>query len=336
MPANGKRKIVYFLGAGASLGAGAYTQVQGGGKIYIPTQANFWRSFLRLASSRENASKIESFLFRYFKGYQKVPGKLSVENRRKLLSEIDVEEVFTFLSERCRAPSTSPALRTYAAGIWSILVHEIGYVFRKFTANANTKKIYKQMLDSQIRAWDAVVSFNYDTVFEDSLPKGRQWGYDGVNAMAHGLRVLKPHGSVNWSLSKGVIEVGGSPSEPLIVAPTHLKFISSGTDAEQDTGSGDSDGYLDRSEQVSDIWHLMEKHMSAAKCLVFIGYSFPMADLYFSSVLRSILTTMSPRPRIVVVNPDAMAIQGRLRTRFSLDNITSYFTLEQFCQSPRV
>lgn len=64
-------KIVYFLGAGASYGAGAVAKIQGGAKISIPTQATFWSTFLRFCKSDANRKTIESFLFRYFLGYNK-------------------------------------------------------------------------------------------------------------------------------------------------------------------------------------------------------------------------------------------------------------------------
>lgn len=331
MSTNAGRKIVYFLGAGASLGAGANTKVQGGGTLPIPTQRDFWQTFLRLSASRKNRALIESFLFRYFKGYRRPPARLASRERHKLFSEIDVEEVFTFLSERCRAPSTSASLRTYSESIWLALVTEIGHVFRRFSANSDTRYLYRQLLRYHIRSWDAIVSFNYDTVFEDSLPRNRRWGYDGINARARDLRILKPHGSINWELKYEQISITQSPAHPVIVAPTHLKFVAfSKTETE-----GSTDGYLDHTPQVAEIWRLMEQHMSNAKALVFIGYSFPVADLYFSSVLRSILTTMETKPRIIIVNPDAMAIQQRLRQRFSLENTTAYFGLEQFCQMSR-
>ena len=49
--------------------------------------------------------------------------------------------------------------------------------------------------------------------------------------------------------------------------------------------------------------------------LVFIGYSFPVADLYFSSILRSVLAIRDGAPGIVLVNPDAVALARRLGAR---------------------
>jgi hypothetical protein len=54
-----QRRIVFFLGAGASFGAGAFTTVQHGGRIKIPTQETFWDTFLRFCRSRDNRNNIE-------------------------------------------------------------------------------------------------------------------------------------------------------------------------------------------------------------------------------------------------------------------------------------
>jgi hypothetical protein len=74
----------------------------------------------------------------------------------------------------------------------------------------------------------------------------------------------------------------------------------------------------------------MESQMKQAKALVFIGYSFPVADLYFSSLLRSVLAERTKAPGIVLVNPDAVAISQRLRARFAIDDPVRLFDLRQF------
>ena len=324
-----QRKILYFLGAGASYAAGATATVQRGGQIRIPTQARFWDTFLRFCS-KHNEGVISSLLFRYFKNYKRVPARLTPGKRREALDGIDVEEVFTFLSERIRAPGTSVSLRTFAEKVWTALVSEMGPVFARFEANANTRAIYRALAKNQLRSRDTVVSFNYDTVFENSLPAKKRWHYEGINTRPHSLRILKPHGSSNWETDDddGGIVIAKVPRRAIIVAPTHLKFIGSRyADAPRETV--DTAGYLDQSTQIAEIWETMEKEMRLAKALVFIGYSFPISDLYFSSLLRSVLATRDA-PQIILVNPDARAIQQRLHDRFALESVVPYFDLESF------
>ena len=326
-----KRKFIYFLGAGASNGAGAVAIVEAGGHVAIPTQATFWSTFLRFCGSASRKRAIESFLFRYFLGYRKVPSRLSAKARRNQLAPIDVEEVFTFLSERVRAPSTSPQLRTYSLSIWNALLAEIGHVFRRFDANANTRRTFRAFHHNHVRRFDVIVSFNYDTVFEDSLAQNVAYAYEGIDSTTRAVPILKPHGSINWALDENhFIYVSPDASPSVVVAPTHLKFVSSAT-ARDDTQSG----YLDQSPQIQDIWTEMERQMKAARALVFIGYSFPIADLYFSSVLRSVLADRDTNPDVVVVNPDAVAIGNRLRQRFALTRVVRYFDLAQYVQATR-
>lgn len=324
------RKIIYFLGAGASVGAGAYSVVQAGGRIEIPTQATFWETFLRFCSSLARRRTIESFLFRYFLGYNRVPARTHPSKRRKQLMVVDVEEVFTFLSERTRAPSTSPQLRTYSREVWDALVKEIGPVFSRFPPNHQTRTIYRDFLTRHVRSRDVIVSFNYDTVFERSLPNNCTWGYEVLEDVTRKLRILKPHGSINWE-SGDRIRVVANPKRSVIVAPTHLKFVATADD-DQDMYVA---GYLDQSLEIQEVWIAMERHMRDAKLLVFIGYSFPIADLYFSSILRSVLATRDTALGIVLVNPDAVAIADRLKRRFAISQIVRYFDMKQFMQASR-
>lgn len=195
-----------------------------------------------------------------------------------------------------------------------------------------TRGIYRALLRNQIRSRDRVVSFNYDTVFEDSLPQSQRWHYDVIEQQSRSLRVLKPHGSWNWE-NADEIAVSESPSRAVVVAPTHLKFVSSYETKR--SAAKESVGYLDQSPQIQQIWSAMESEMRLAKALVFIGYSFPVGDLYFSSVLRSVLAARDSAPRVVIVNPDALAIQKRLSDRFSLKEVARYFDLETFANVKR-
>jgi hypothetical protein len=333
------RKIIFFLGAGASRGAKATANVPGG-TVDIPLQSEFWQTVLRFANKVDRA-RVESLLFKYFAGYRRVPSRVHGITRTRLLSEIDVEEVFTFLSERSRAPSTSKQLKTYVDEVWNLLVSAVGVAFRRFAPNARTRRIFRALMENHIRSRDAVVSFNYDTIFEESLPGNFEWHYPCVSTGREGLRILKPHGSVNWILNENR-SIACSPTSdqnPVLVAPTHLKFVRSNGATSPASDGNDSGnlpaGYLDLFPQVQEIWAEMEQQMSIAKALVFVGYSFPVADLYFSSVLRSVLASRRARPNVVIVNPDAVAVGARVTARFKLRKPTLYFDLEQFVYTSR-
>ncbi len=325
------RKILYFLGAGASYGAGAYATVQGGGRLPVPTQRTFWSTFLRFCKSKKHRQEIEAFLFRYFLGYHRTPARLRPSARGRRLDGVDVEEVFTFLSERISAPSTSSQLRSYTQGVWDALLTEIAPVFAQFAPNRNTRRVFRGMLGNHVRGHDAIISFNYDTIFEDSLPGSQRWAYEVIEDTTNSLRILKPHGSVNWAAGD-VIHRVSNPTRSVIVAPTHLKFIPA---QEQEEGNISRSGYLDQSPQIQEVWTRLEQHMRGAKALVFIGYSFPDADLYFSSLLRSVVASRAASPTLVLVNPDAVPIAEKLSRRFSARSFVRYFDLNQFIGSSR-
>ena len=114
-------------------------------------------------------------------------------------------------------------------------------------------------------------------------------------------------------------------------------MTSSGPDRSIDGGDGAVlDGYLDQSSEIQDVWSQMELHVSQAKALVFVGYSFPVGDLYFSSILRSVIAGCTGlTPGVVIVNPDAVQISSQLQSRFSLKAIVRYFDMDQFVRTTR-
>lgn len=190
---------------------------------------------------------------------------------------------------------------------------------------------------SHVRSRDTVVSFNYDTIFEQSIQGRQRPYYDCVEPKpAHGIRLLKPHGSINWQLANGQIVVANHPARSVIVAPTHLKFVARQLENEHDAHATPAYGYLDQTGTLAAIWSQMEAQMKEARALAFIGYSFPVADLYFSSVLRSVLGMKSAPPTIVVVNPNAMEISRRIRIRFSLPHVETFFDFDQFNRRSRI
>ena len=98
------------------------------------------------------------------------------------------------MSERARAPSTSSGLRRESLKIWAALISELPRVFGRFKSNASTRAIYKKLSKNFVRARDTIVSFNYDTVFEDSLPSARRWHYEGIFKNEKALESSSPTG----------------------------------------------------------------------------------------------------------------------------------------------
>lgn len=318
------RKISWILGAGASLAAGATAQIRNSRKP-IPTQASFWEVVMYYTLQKDKPA-IQSFLLRYFKNYTQPPRNIKTKTVLSLIRDINVEEVFTFLSERISSPATSGSLKSYLQEIWPALIRSVARTFKKFPANTKTRATYHKFENQYLRSHDAVISFNYDTVFEDSIK--REWHYSAIHTPA-GLPIIKPHGSINWERKDNSIILSTDSQSPIIVAPSHLKFTAF-------AGPENPAGYLNQHRLLDKIWSSMEKQIIQSKALVFIGYSFPEADLYFSSVLRTALSISSSK-QIVIVNPDAVRIAERLQSRFSIDqrSVQKYFDLNTFLQAKR-
>ncbi len=249
-----------------------------------------------------------------------------------MLARIDVEEVFTFLSERSKAPSSSAQLKAYADRIWLALIEQLSAVFTRFNPDNVSRRVVREFHAAHVKSRDAIVSFNYDTVFERSFPVAAKWAYAGIEDCTGRLRILKPHGSINWQRRGEKVKRVSSTTQPVIVAPTHLKFVQSSA---SETVGNEGRGYLGDVSEVREVWESMEREMKAAKILVFIGYSFPVADLYFSSVLRTALSTRQSAPAVAVVNPDAVAIATRLQARFPIERVIKYFDFQQFIDAGR-
>ena len=144
----------------------------------------------------------------------------------------------------------------------------------------------------------AVMSLNYDTVLEHGLrDAGIPWYYPHVRTTKqrdpHGMRVLKPHGSLNWSFrgNEPPVEIGTdyrlSPiacrseatnkfEEAMIIPPTELKqaITLSETQAPELT------------RLFVEIWRDSMEALSNAKRIFVIGYSFPQTDLHLRTMFH--------------------------------------------------
>ncbi|HWC47409.1 MAG TPA: SIR2 family protein [Solirubrobacterales bacterium] len=168
-----------------------------------------------------------------------------------------------------------------------------------------------------MRKGDTIISFNYDVLIDEALTRlaAGIWKADpgyGVS-IADGssgwsaqrkpgafprkeyLRLLKPHGSLNWQL-----EQNGDPSLRLtddpygavaakgnIIPPTWDKAIL-------------------QEWPWKPIWKAASQMLQRTRCLIVVGYSVPQTDLMSQALIRSSLIGGNLR-LIVVANPDPRA-----------------------------
>jgi len=192
-------------------------------------------------------------------------------------------------------------------------------------------------LASALRTGDSVLSFNYDTLIDRALRSvgGKRWvpatGYgfavaDGADgwaplpspgpAVARPIKLLKPHGSLNWHVDPdrhAVSLVGeyATSTATSIVPPT-----------------------WDKSDAAEwpwiDVWRAARKVLGSARMLVVVGYSVPATDQLSQALLRADVNKLSA---LVVVNPDGEARRRVVEVLSSgLDSKAAVIQLDTFAE----
>jgi hypothetical protein len=167
-----------------------------------------------------------------------------------------------------------------------------------------------------LRSGDAVVSFNYDALIDDSLRRwargiwdaARGYGFDvgkGGESWSSErtpgpfpreyLRLLKPHGSLHWynvkpddaKLDLRAEAYVQRAARSNVIPPTWDKTIL-GT------------------WPWKPVWEEASRYLQQVRCLIVIGYSVPPTDLMSQALMKSSLSSADLR-LLVVVNPDAGA-----------------------------
>lgn len=161
---------------------------------------------------------------------------------------------------------------------------------------------------SALRAGDAILSFNYDTLIDRALKDaaGKRWNPDvGYGfKVSHGselwspppspgphvrnpIRLLKPHGSLNWRVDEAadtvaLVEEYTPETADSIVPPTWDKSIVS-------------------NRPWNDVWRSAREVLGLARLLIVVGYSVPVTDQLSQALLRADVNSLNG---LIIVNPD--------------------------------
>lgn len=168
--------------------------------------------------------------------------------------------------------------------------------------------LWHQRLAAALRAGDAVMSFNYDTLIDRALREagGKRWnpqvgyGFTASGGMdlwnpppspgptrKNPIKLLKPHGSLNWQIDEEnravhLVDEYDPATEGSIVPPT-----------------------WDKSDVTNwpwnEVWRSARSALGLARLLVVIGYSVPVTDQMSQALLRADVNNLAA---VVVVNPD--------------------------------
>jgi hypothetical protein len=153
----------------------------------------------------------------------------------------------------------------------------------------------------ETRAGDTIITFNYDTVIEESMPEGASWnprnGYGvTVSGLTHQwaktwfaqrnsnshedskIALLKLHGSVNWVLYK-TNQVRLKP-RPYVVRARHGKPVF-------DHAAMLPPGWHKRVDRnpYKELWRQARLKLEQCKGLIVVGYSLPETDLIASALI---------------------------------------------------
>lgn len=296
-------RTVVLLGAGASRGASFSAP---GRQVLPPLDADFFQQAQALDEKRyaKYAKSVVEFLRADY-------GPGALPTLETVFTQLEGFERFLrqFATGRGRRTGTYRKQLEY-------LQQLIPAVFRAAMVNARCD--WHDRIAQSLRAGDAVISFNYDTLIDSALcgwSKGvwlAKRGY-GIRVVRNAeewsapptpgpvaresLKLLKPHGSLHWTnldrqnncLDLSLHPYGQRPAKENVIPPTWDKSILS-------------------TWPWKPIWKAASRHLQEARCLVTIGYSVPPTDLMTQALIKSSLGNTDLR-LLVVVNPDPIARQ---------------------------
>jgi hypothetical protein len=317
-------KIVFILGAGASVHAGA------------PLMGNF----LDVASdlywnNRTDNKKID------FERVFNVIGKLQAVHSKAQLDLNNIESIFTALELGKiikRVPGTeSSEIPNVIASLKELIVKTLETTINFPVINNNIHapsqyqkfaKLIKFLLTEALPKQSvSVLSFNYDicvdvALIKENLTPNYMIGQSNIRYEA--VDLLKLHGSLNWA----------TEIETRKIVPLHLHdyfkqwsyhFIAGEKQIMLPIGSGlagffknngkvpvdpepvivpPSWNKADYHQALSDVWAKAAEHLSEAENIFIIGYSLPETDSFFRHLYALGSVGSSTLRRIIVFNPD--------------------------------
>lgn len=321
----GARKTLVILGAGATRGASFVDDPSG---VLPPLDRDFFQQLTRLDQTRESRRLLEFIRSEY--GHEL---GLSME---RFFSEADYTDRF----HRDLNVDPGPIVKRYRLALQDFY-HALPRLLDVSTA---ASCVFHGQLASLLHTQDCVLSFNYDCVMDGALRDraGRRWDPDkdgyafpviagGPDWRTHGsgsdvsgsIRLLKMHGSLNWNLTTGGVELVRPTTlrtaDKAIIPPTWFKDLAR--------------------LPFASVWKAARKELRSSRIIVVIGYSVPDTDLFTRSLLKVEAGSKGKRERLdllVLVNPDEDAkrrflglIEGALELRTRILTFDSFRALHQ-------
>lgn len=178
-------------------------------------------------------------------------------------------------------------------------------------------RILGMMTDGHPIGRNTFITFNYDTVLEDTLdglgvPFSYGFSHQEVSIVGKGrgveeksgIKVLKIHGSVNWARSKvtnstrvfdSYAALRTAQLSPQLIPPSWRK------------------SYLNL---FSSIMDKAVAELSTATRIIVVGFSMPQTDVHFKYMLAAGLSANISLQRMWFVTPSAADLQVRVQSQF--------------------
>lgn len=305
----GRREVALIVGAGATRGAHFVTP---GTVCKPPVDADFFTALRSSGLTSHDARRLLEFVVQEF-------GSLDVG------METFYSQAFLYDQFIHDIPVGGQRRRAYR---WNLAYFRRVLPLLFGEALEDKECAFHAALVRAVSPPDTFISFNYDCLLDRALARhaGRRWrpadGYiypvtGGIEGWADhtGLgrpfkktvRLLKPHGSLNWVLENEALSLrpdeysARTENELAIVPPLWQKSFDS--------------------EPYQSIWREARRVLSSVKALFVIGYSLPETDVYTQATLRMDVGELD---FLCVVNPDAQARMRILRTLRSSVSATTH------------
>lgn len=315
-----ERDCVYVIGAGFSAGLG-----------YPLTSDLLVRLWERIDNDLKD--RLERVIRFHHPGFDPIRFT-SFPNVEQLLSEMQVNEQLFNASRQYEGKFTKPQLQN----LQTDLLLEIAGWFHEISDSVTPKTPkagwLRQFRDRVIEENAAIISFNWDLILDELLfdDEIEDVSYGFAKSKSASPLLLKPHGSLNWFEKelgshikapkrteifdpngsetvyafrefRGPISKKGRVYTPLIVPPVYLKNFERPV--------------------FKALWRNCVTALSAARKVVFLGYSMPLADLHAQFIMRcGFHNQLEGEPakakrrtkpvgaaEVVIVNPDWNAAQ---------------------------
>ncbi|TFG23723.1 MAG: hypothetical protein EU532_13215 [Promethearchaeota archaeon] len=298
-------KTLFIFGAGASKADEAPVQNELLSEIFDLLEGNNEYKCANL--NQEFVKEIKDFLFKLYP----ISEKLEFNEFYPTFEEIMGLIHFAIIRDESFKGISFNKLKTYIEALIALISYiletKLGYkakVNRKFI-----KYLYEKFKDKNpinnvelnkifINTF-SFLNINYDILLDNALndlkeEKGVQYEYCfKVKSRFYKLKLFKPHGSLNWLLCKscGKVKTGdynkialryyhsilyrtenneycscGSDLSPLIIPPSFFKEL--------------------KNPIIQNILINLENHLIKVKNLIFIGYSFPEADIHLKYLFK--------------------------------------------------